>query len=279
MPTEALYEALYTPNLTQKRKKWFDGRCKIGLRSKKARLTDIEGRLLAEQFWKPLTSEELPETGTVIRFERFIVELDSLVRTYDEMPHKVSTPLRTTGPTMTELDRRHHPITRLKPPGLSKEPPLSEILKSDSVRIVAPLNVVVPHTNDSAYTSKKRKKYTPWGFQPSSGAEQTSENEPTEERTFVSSDSEARDFPDSYDELEPVSITMPHIYTLDSDLESEDELEVTDVHKMDSPRKSMFEDIPDVLPSEGPWTKEAYILFSWHPPRPDPDCLIKSEIV
>lgn len=278
MPSEALYEALYTPNLVQKRKKWFDGHCRVSLRSKKARLTDIEGRVLAEQFWVPKTSGELPESGTVIQFERFIVELDSLVRTYDEVSHVSRTPERKLRPALS--DRRHKLTAKLQPPGLSKEPPLSEVLKSEFVSVLAPMKFAIWHKTDSGHGRKKRKKYHPWGFEPASGAEQQAmEDLPVGKRPFDPSDLEAQNSSENADELEPLSISLPQSYTLDSDLESENEIEVLDILKKEASRKSMFEGIPDVLPSEGPWTKEAYVLFSWHPSRPHSDCLIKSELI
>lgn len=39
------------------------------------------------------------------------------------------------------------------------------------------------------------------------------------------------------------------------------------VHVAPAQRSAMFARIPEALPAVGAWTKEAYALFSWHPPR------------
>lgn len=42
------------------------------------------------------------------------------------------------------------------------------------------------------------------------------------------------------------------------------EVEITRVEPAE--KNALFNSIPPSLPKQGPWTKEAYILFSWHPP-------------
>lgn len=79
MPAAAVFVVLYTTNLTQKRKKWHDGKCKFYLASRKVRLLDDEGRPLAERAWH----DGMPEPGATVQFPRFMVELDELESTIE----------------------------------------------------------------------------------------------------------------------------------------------------------------------------------------------------
>lgn len=69
----------------------------------------------------------------------------------------------------------------------------------------------------------------------------------------------------------PQAVHTPPSLQFDAQLDadndsSEDEVTILKVVDVEPPKSGpVF--IPDHLPSQGPWTKEAYLLMNWHPPE------------
>lgn len=239
---------LYTPNLTQKRKKWFDGKLKLDLNRSKIRLIDEEGRPIAEKPW----AEGVPSVGETVHFPRFIVEIDAIESLEEPKPfveHKP--PVRPS-------------VRQKRPMGL----PLDVLLKDPKLRI-QPFGAKPVRLAKAEQVEEQEKEET--------GKEQhkiSVPNEPNCSDLFLPdewSDGPLDDHPStppdahadaSLTESFEESIVPPEYYDLTSDLESDIEL----VEVADRPRRSLFENMPPDLSTTGPWTKEAYLLFSWHPP-------------
>ena len=332
----AYFQALYTTQLTQKRKKWHDGRCVFNYAARRKKLLDEDGRVLAEELWRPDRSGE-PEAGAQLTFERFLVELDSLVRV-KVVRDEPAPPPRRPGPSgigapepVVEVVPRAKPSPRRPVVLPDMGPPLTEVLPA--IGRMRPLSVE---------PELKRRKYQPWADPATElGPDQvTASNWPPqpaqkevpqrEEPSWAAPTPDARGFggheetPNwdgaasadatwaavkieddgpladaseddpmengSVGQAEPVrqaepvtadvagvddaiddaALQAPDTYELDSDLESD--VDIVDAGPA-SQRRSLFEDVPADPPQEVPWTKEAYLLFSWHPP------VVKSEPV
>lgn len=203
-----VYEAMYTPQLVQKRKKWYDGVCKFFHANKKLVLIDLEStHRVAETF--VVGDAALPEVGTRIRVGNFLVDIGEIqeVRTRQN-PRRLPSPPR----------RRSRPLR-------DDGPSFDDILGGIQL---------------GAFMSPSKKQ------------------RPNE--IILSSD------PD----LEPpAEVSDDDSLLLSSDPESEPT--ILDVTTLSEPRKSPFESMPSDPPNEGPWTKEAYLLFSFRPPVIKPE--------
>lgn len=236
------FQVLYTTQLTQKRKKWHDGQCVFSYKHGKKKLFDDGGRLLAEELWNPTRSEQ-PEPGSTVEFERFLVELDSLLRAQDVVKTAMSHSRPSEGKSRDS--RPTSPIQVILP---NMGPSLSEIIPE--IGRMKPLSI---YERDAEVTVKRRRKYAPWG------AEESNEL-PVEGWNFHVSQKEAAEKESDTGE------TAHSAGHSDSDSVSDSDSDVSIVDCGPASHKSLFEDLPADIPQEGPWTKEAYLLFSWHPP-------------
>lgn len=291
----AQYTVLFTPNLTQKRKKWFDGKLKFDDYHHKLKLFDDNGCPVAQKSCSE--SDSLPGVGETVHFARFIVEIDSIDYVDNRNPSDGASSASVAKPRTPQKPlARQVPLKR--PMGL----PLDVLLKDPKLRL-QPSQAPKP---DFELEFPDRYTHPGPGNFPQSG-NPTALGDPTGlgvnayggEHLFVpdlpsspelplpeppaqpsevpeepAQPLEASEVPleepigfdDSEDELIDLtvddSIVPPDSYDLPSDLESDVEL----VEVANKPRRSLFENMPSNLSSTGPWTKEAYLLFSWHPP-------------
>lgn len=298
----AQYTVLFTPNLTQKRKKWFDGKLKFDDYHHKLKLFDENGCPVAQKSCGE--SDSLPGVGETVQFARFIVEIDSIDYVENRSPSGGASSASVAKPRTPQKPlARQVPLKR--PMGL----PLDVLLKDPKLRL-QPSQAPKPDFElefPDRYTHPGPESFPQSGNPTDIGANAyggehlfvpdlpsspelplpgppTQPLELPEEPAHPLEASEVRveaeepvefiaesaeepiGFDDSEDELIDLtvddSIVPPDSYDLPSDLESDVEL----VEVANKPRRSLFENMPSNLSSTGPWTKEAYLLFSWHPP-------------
>lgn len=210
-----VYEAMYTPQLVQKRKKWYDGICKFFHANKKLVLIDLDtNHRVAETFM--VGDSTLPEQGTRVRVGNFLVDVGEL----------------------SEIKTKQKPLPI---------PPSS-----------SPLKKARPSRDDGPSFDDILSGYQPFSFFSSAKRQKPDETDPGSD-------------PGSDPELDsPANVSDDECLLLSSDPELEPT--IVGVNELPQPRKSPFENMPADAPHEGPWTKEAYLLFSFRPP------VIKSEL-
>lgn len=273
------YKCLYTRHLTQKRKQWLDGKLTV-YANHKVQLKDEFNALIDEQF---LRSENL-DVGKMLQIGRVLVDIIELVYEKDEKPkaaeieRNINDYRSSKRKLLSSLSTPKLKINSKFRPNLLNNS-LSEVLKT---AVVEPIK---PHELRGKHFYKKPAVFseTAKDFKPAVDLnEQSCQKQKDADVDLYSRFDEIYEFNESNElvelnrapdtnECKPLATNYqalcspPSSPISDSLSLASSDVEVVSVEP--SKKNAMFSYIPENLPSTGPWTKEAYVLFSFHPPK------------